>query len=442
MDEIENIAPKKAKRGDDSEKAIIVKAAPLWLSKVQILRHALKGACRASLLSYSIKGGMALLLAVINVIRKGNRGFNLLRILTDPATLRFTGMITSFTFIWKAVVNLLERQFGRSKRNGFIAGSLAGLSILIETPKQRVAFAQNFFFRAMQSFKNALKLRGMPTLPNGDSYIFCFSTASILYAYAMRPETIPRDYYKWMVKIAQVPKSILELHRGHSKSGSNAIDKEKWLSTLTNLRATPHNLTKFDTYLKANGGEVPGFPCELFHPRSDDCTSHNVSLWMQVFKDMSPIYASLSLVPLIFLNPLSLIRNPVKRLTQIAKSVFISSSFLAFLITTFQTGMCLYTTLLPNLPVKPFIYPLAFVSSLWIFLEQKSKRVELALFVLPKGVGSVYMVLREKGMSKIRGLETTVFCLSMGIIMSLFQLEPENISSLMYRVMRAILGDF
>ena len=86
---------------------------------------------------------------------------------------------------------------------------------------------------------------------------------------------------------------------------------------------------------------------------------------------------------------------------------------------------------------------MAFVSSLWIFLEQKSKRVELAIFVLPKAVQSLYMRMIDSGfICHMPGIEVAAASFSMSVIMSLYQLEPHNISQLLYKVMRATIGTY
>ena len=75
-------------------------------------------------------------------------------------TKRFSLMIGGFTFIWKFISNYLAFVQGKhTKRQGAIAGFLAGLAILFETEENRIGYAQQFFMRSMQSGKNALKQR-------------------------------------------------------------------------------------------------------------------------------------------------------------------------------------------------------------------------------------------------------------------------------------------
>ena len=135
--------------------------------------------------------------------------------------------------------------------------------------------------------------------------------------------------------------------------------------------------------------------------------------------------------------------SPVGQLRKSLKAALRSTFFISFLICTFKSGMCSYFSIFPTWRNKLFVYPMAFISALWIFLEQKSKRVELAIFVLPKAVQSLYMIMIDSGfICDLPGIEIFATSFSMSVIMSLYQLEPHNISQLLYKVMRATIGTY
>lgn len=59
--------------------------------------------------------------------------------------------------------------------------------------------------RALQCGFNALESRGkfsfLPdTLRHGDALLFMLASAQVMYAYVLRPESIPESYYKFIVK--------------------------------------------------------------------------------------------------------------------------------------------------------------------------------------------------------------------------------------------------
>ena len=60
-------------------------------------------------------------------------------------------------------------------------------------------------YSAVQCAYNALKGRGWwhfwaDRWDHGDALLFMVSTAQVMYAYAIRPDTIPAAYYKFILK--------------------------------------------------------------------------------------------------------------------------------------------------------------------------------------------------------------------------------------------------
>lgn len=86
---------------------------------------------------------------------------------------------------------------------------------------------------------------------------------------------------------------------------------------------------------------------------------------------------------------------------------------------------------------------MSLIAALWIFFEDKAKRVELALFCAPKALQSVYTILIDKKWLKdLHGIEVPAAMFSMSVLMSLYQLEPHHISTLLYKVMKATIGTY
>jgi hypothetical protein len=84
------------------------------------------------------------------------------------------------------------------------------------------------------------------------------------------------------------------------------------------------------------------------------------------------------------------------------------------------------------------------LSGLAIFLEHKSKRVELAMFSCPKALHSLYLILIDCGHDYLdfKGIELLFGSLSMGILMGLYQVESEHMSGMFSKLLKAILGEY
>ncbi|KAJ1343033.1 hypothetical protein BSLG_002059 [Batrachochytrium salamandrivorans] len=359
---------------------------------------------RSFLISFALRGGITLAIRLFRVLR----GKDLLRkaILSffNSDSHRFARMVGSFSFIWKLINNSLTRYRSvscppntpmspattarLSKTNGAIAGAVAGLAILFETPDNRIAYSQQFFMRSMQAGYNALSSREIFVFPHGDTILFSIACGSIMYAYVMHPTTIPKSY-------------------GHN-------------------------------------GTMPTCPCKLLHPSDILCARYGALLWVKVFWGILPVHGSLNGVPLLLLKTKSFLNNPKSHAIRVLTSSLRSSAFLATFVYLFQTGICLIRKMRPNTPDFRYIYHiLGAMAGLAVLLEHPSRRTELAMYCLPKGIQSLYTLLINRGrMVSLKGLDVIGACCAMSVLMGVYQVEPHQMSFMMYRLMRGILGTY
>ncbi|KAJ3259977.1 hypothetical protein HK103_001487 [Boothiomyces macroporosus] len=273
---------------------------PKWKSLNQIFTHSATSSARVFIVSFLIRGGVKFLLlllkSLVDAIKEAFGG---------EAT-RFGSMIGLFSFIWKLVSNSLAFIEGKhTKRQGAIAGFLAGFAILCESKENRVGYTQQFFMRSMQAGKNALKQRQFPTVPHGDTLLFSLACAQILYSYAFRPQTLPREYYSFMLKTARVPKQSLLTQAAHIRKreaiGEYAVG-DTFTKAMEELGATKGNMQRLQDYISRFNGEMPGIPCLIYHPKEDSCVKCSTTKWYQVFMQMTPVYLSLNIVPVLVLK--------------------------------------------------------------------------------------------------------------------------------------------
>lgn len=73
-------------------------------------------------------------------------------------------------------------------------------------------YLTSFNNRALQAIYNAGKARDIFYFKHGDALLFAVTCAQVLYAYTMRPETLPPDFYSFMIKAARCPEGALRLN--------------------------------------------------------------------------------------------------------------------------------------------------------------------------------------------------------------------------------------
>ncbi|KAJ3176708.1 hypothetical protein HDU87_004847 [Geranomyces variabilis] len=436
---------------------------PTWLGHKQILFHATTGGLRSFLLAYGMRGGIAFLIKFIAIL-SGRATFRAaLKSFFATTSLRFASTVGSFSFLWKLINNTLAHHSPRpSKWHGAIAGAVAGgVSILCEAKETRVAFAQQFAVRAMQAGYGALKQRGVVNFQHGDSALFMFSCSCIMYAYIISPHTIPREYYSWMVKIAGMPAAMLSMNRTNIRAFARGTTHPSPLDAIANLAKVHKHRSGFVPVeaLTAPGGVLAEFaksgkplamvPCEILHP--GPCTQYNAHLALRVMKDIMPVYAALNFVPMLLLKTKSFVNNPATLTIRHSLATIRSTLFLMAFIIIFQGGICVQRNTAMSAAAPAFLrrdwkgvyYALGAICASSIFIEQKSRRSELAMYVLPKGLGSLWTVLEDRRLVKaLPHFEVLMASGAMGMLMSLYQMEPQHMSSLLYKVMSKVIGRY
>ncbi|KAJ3217970.1 ATP-binding cassette, sub-B (MDR TAP), member 8, partial [Clydaea vesicula] len=350
---------------------------------------------------------------------------------------------------------VLERK-KQDSVNGFVSGFIgAAVSLsFLNSREMKKSISQQMAVRAGQAIYNSLKAKSLFSFPHGDSMLFMLSCASIMYGYIMAPQTIPREYYSWMIKTAKIPKNVLEYNRDtvrNIKDSKNMnVLSERAISLIKQYgkRNTTNTIEIASKNFQVNPNIVS---CAVLHPTHSSCTKYNASLSKKVFCDIFPVYASLNIVPLVIFRGKSFVKSPVASLVRAVKSSTQSSFFLAVFVVVYMSLICLQRKLILGNTVKNisknfflsdnklWYYLFGIICSSSIFLEKKGRRSELAMYVLPKGVASLYLVLLNRGyLIKVKHFDTILHSLAMGTIMSFYQTEPEAISSLLYKIMRNV----
>ncbi|KAG9324804.1 hypothetical protein KVV02_004677 [Mortierella alpina] len=407
-----------------------------------VLKHAILGAIRSGGISYGLKAMVNLCLGMLKVV-KGKAPFG--HIFKDsffgPDAVRFGSFFALFSFLWKSVNNGLKLYRGTDDRlNGAVAGAIAGLAILIESHERRVSFAQQMLIRAGQGVYNAGKHRGLFSFRHGDAALFALACGQVLYAYTMQPESIPPEYLKFMINTARVPPEALAFNRARVRGFP--VDVSQVKAMVRRFKPTPKaletvsHLTEYTNII----------PCAVLHPSYDSCKVNNAERFVQVTKNILPVYATLNFVPLLVLRMKRLLADPINVLSKTSFNTLRSSVFLAVFVAAYQSQICGHRNLVKNGWVtgnNKYMYWIFGVtcSASAIMVEQESRRAELAMYVLPKAAESLFKILYQKNWVKgVRHWEVMMFSFAMSLIMSFYQQEEQVLSPFVTKLIYHILG--
>ncbi|KAI9295144.1 hypothetical protein K502DRAFT_365263 [Neoconidiobolus thromboides FSU 785] len=354
--------------------------------------------------------------------------------------IRNSGLFFSnFILSWNTLSRVLPFYIKDKKYANFLSGFLSGAFVLWERKDRRISFSHQLSMRAAQSIYHSLYSKNLLRIPYGDVILFTFSTAQILYSYVMQFETLDPSIYKFMIRHALIPHSILQINRKIVRG--QKIDVDHLTDLVEGMNVTAENLD----ILKNLDDSPITLPCKAYHPNITSCNYTLLNRLILVFKMISPIYAGLTFLPAIFLRFNNFKRSPSEILKRCFYGTIRSSAFLAILVSTYQFMICNAHALQTKYNIKDnkYIYYFAGIISglASVLVEKPSRRAELALYTTPKALDSFYHILYKKDwIFYIPHFESFLFMIASGITMMYFKKEPETISPLLKWLLIRFIG--
>ena len=166
-------------------------------------------------------------------------------------------------------------------------------------------------------------------------------------------------------------------------------------------------------------------PCRFIHPSTKSCTLGSILYFAESLPRSLKLYIPFNLaVTLLFKRNFS---NPLKMLFDYFISCTKSSLFLTLYSWITKTSICIFNDIGLNwLNIAGFP---GFMCGLSVLAERKERRIELALYCLPRGIQIVWNILRKK--KKIPFIpygEFIFLSLTFGTLFSIYQWESSSIN--------------
>lgn len=398
-----------------------------------IWRPAWDGFRRGFVLAYGIRAGLGTMTRALALYKEGKyqdmRGWRLVSergLQYREDAVRLGLFVGGFTGSYHLVSGALKRWQGdlTPAQNCMAAGTAAGLTLLFLSKERRRTLALYMLARIAQCVYNSLKQQGLfhfwgSKWGYGDALLFALSSAQVMYAYVMRPETLPKSYWKFIVKTGPVEAPALEAVR-------------------RSIRKLPIDLQAFNAFIRRRGGRAflgTPYPKQItdamIHPQTASALLHNVKVPCNTFRKTFPLYMSISLVPYVVLNLKRALRDVFGTAGHAIGSAVRSTSFLAAFVGLYSSTISLHRKLFSG-DHKLVYYVAGLVASGSILIEKKSRRSELALYVMPRAVDSFVLALtKRRWVPSVKFGEVILFSLCMGGLMYYRQHEPDTMAPLL-----------
>ena len=184
------------------------------------------------------------------------------------------------------------------------------------------------------------------------------------------------------------------------------------------------NISKEWLDVTFRGGHVP---CEIVHDHS--CEWNGLKKFLLVFAMAYKFYIPIHLLPALIFKRKKLLKEPLQIIKNVVKNVLKSSSFISAYVGLFWYFICRFKNYRMKTDKWNIIYS-STLCSLVILIEPPHRRTELALYMFPRFLESLFLFAEKYGYVKsIPNGEVLVFSLAMAIIMYCYQNAPENIKA-------------
>ncbi|KAG0364846.1 hypothetical protein BC939DRAFT_433955 [Gamsiella multidivaricata] len=265
--------------------------------------------------------------------------------------------------------------------------------------------------------------------------VFVLACTEIMFSWLYEPERLPGPYAFWITRMSRMDKRLLETLRAVREDRvhfgqSNPPEVSNLLIGLCEDLGFDPKMGDFELRNRLS--------CRVVHQGiADSCEVHTGYRWIQGFMVSAGIYLPVHLLPAL-LSPKAffekLQKNPISTASSTLLAAARSSAFLATYIALIWYGICSWRSKIMPLVMKltgrryssnviDNIYgPLlgSFMCGFSVLIEKPHRRAEMALYVLPRAMYSMWSRVMSGRLSRRveRTGETLMYAISMSVLLT------------------------
>mmetsp|Transcript_25050 Transcript_25050/g.54048 ORF Transcript_25050/g.54048 Transcript_25050/m.54048 type:complete len:396 (+) Transcript_25050:746-1933(+) len=308
---------------------------------------------------------------------------------------------------------------------GFIAGFLSG-SALIWVPYEKRWPVILFTFVRMVELQARLMVRRrlLPSCAHGDTLLMVLASASMIHSFTITPQSLDKSYVNFLYKFGNSPAAVVEA------LAQAQLGKPLNLAKLNPVRAKVGKERGVAVDMLTDPlGYDSWAPGELLHPGMS-LGRYLAQFFARNIKLAIGVYIPVFTVPVLLFYPSQLVRNPVKTIRRVGWGVSQSSLFLTVYCCVGMSALSLLRSVGFKYNIMGAKSQVAFaiaggLGALATLLEKKSRRIELALYVLSKAVEARWnQLIMSKKFTPWKGGGILVFMYCFGIICHTYNIHP------------------
>mmetsp|Transcript_25433 Transcript_25433/g.71321 ORF Transcript_25433/g.71321 Transcript_25433/m.71321 type:complete len:474 (+) Transcript_25433:100-1521(+) len=319
-----------------------------------------------------------------------------------------------------------------------VAGGLAGSAFMLISDSDNYLSGASLYYlvRAGQLVvKHVWAAYGWETIPHADAAIFILSCFEIMHAWFFHSYTIPVTYRNWITRLADTDGDMLDTIK---KLKTGEVRYGVYSDALMEF-SKRYNVD----FKRGNFRDIDMLPPDFVHPYDPhSCLGNAVRRFANGFVQSFAIYAPVHLLPTVLLGWKRLKEDPVQTLLRVFDKIMQSATFLSVFIALVWYSLCVvrHSPLRDGREYRGFLAG-CFFCGFSIFIEQKSRRIELALKVLTDALISVWRRAERKGIViSLPHSDVFFFSLANGLFLYYYRHHPELIKSALHSILRLFWG--
>ena len=324
-----------------------------------------------------------------------------------------------FLAVFESLMRLLKRykeRFGPRRMRVVLSASVAGLCFLFIPAEYRVSLAMFFFVRALEIVGSYVVEHGWsPPVPHADTLLMASASAAVIWCWLFHRSALDLSYAHFLDIQSGKPRWMQQAY-AECHYGNAALFAAHPIVDVAQQQRAKMGLPPLDpasTQLR----------CDVLHPGQGH-VGHLLTFLRDGILRALPVYIPVYVLPLLVFRMRDILRSPLRSLSLTSAGIFRSSLFLSAYCTACWYTSCVVTTHLHSTTnVNGMIC--GWVGGCMVLIEKKSRRIELALYVLAQAFPAVYRYLHDRfHVPFVPHAEAGVFVLSIAVIMSAYILRP------------------
>ncbi|XP_023002662.1 uncharacterized protein LOC111496453 isoform X1 [Cucurbita maxima] len=427
----------------------------LWLDSARLRESGkfwriLVASAKGFTIGAGLKGGLSLFSILAGLKRRkalaslGKKGVITNRDVISMAlkeTLRYGLFLGTFAGTFVSIDEIIGNLAGHRRTarwRALSAGALAGPSMLLTgLNTQHKTLAIYIFMRAaVLAARCGIKSKRFGhickplTWSYGDIFLMCLSSSQILSAYVLKQDSLPPSF-----------SSFLNIH-----GGKDTVILEGLKSFVSGMPSS-NKFKAIEKYYRAMGADVKldlqmKTPCTIIHG-NQSCGGHVLNFLIQGYKRALPVYLPVYLVPALIVHREGLMNRPYEILARGLLGTARSSLFLSVYCSSAWMWTCLTARTFKKINI-PLVALATFLAGLALAIEKKSRRIEISLYCLARGIESFFSCMTDLGYLpqslNFKRADVIIFSISTAIIMHCYAQEREVFRSKYLNVLDWVFG--